>query len=445
MTLIFVLLAIALIYIAYKYPKQTFIIGLLILPFHAAIVTFLKSFLGLGNVSYVILTLWKEFILFGILANIAISRINNKEKLKFEFIDYLIVLFGVLAILVSLINHIDLKTFIYGIRYDFEIFAVFYVARNLKFNKEEIISFFKRSFPVVVAVALFAIIQHFLPNDFLKHLGYQTGEWTPGSVSAFQLIGDTQILRSQSFFSGPNQLGLFLTSAFIFYLSQYGLFKKELNSKLLIGLLLLVLIALVFTFSRSAWIILIAGIILIAFNHFKKYWLNITIFIAMFVVLLIPLFFSNNIVSENKIINNYVLHQGSTQERIDRFNSNLDIFKRNPFGLGAGTSGLAAFTLDSSNKNIIPENWFLQIGVEYGYVGLILYILIIASLIYKTTKSKNQFAFSGFLIIAITSIYSLFLPIWTDAPSNFWIWLMIGLIYIQIPNNQPNENIKCSN
>ena len=76
----------------------------------------------------------------------------------------------------------------------------------------------------------------------------------------------------------------------------------------------------------------------------------------------------------------------STNGRIDQWSRSLDVIKEQPL-FGVGASGFKQANKIISDKNQIPytikvTNSYLQIFVEKGIVGIILYGLLIVMIVY---------------------------------------------------------------
>jgi O-antigen ligase len=100
-----------------------------------------------------------------------------------------------------------------------------------------------------------------------------------------------------------------------------------------------------------------------------------------------------------------------------------------PFGCGAGCAGTASFYND---QVLISENYYLQIGQEYGLAGLILWLIIMYYIVSTLWRNRRDgmtavwlSALAGYLIIG------LFLHVFNDEPLVI-LWFMIaGVLYGQ--------------
>jgi hypothetical protein len=82
----------------------------------------------------------------------------------------------------------------------------------------------------------------------------------------------------------------------------------------------------------------------------------------------------------------------------------------------------------------LPENWYLQIGVELGWMGFVLYLALILILLQKlgmevrSQKSEvtDLCSLSSFLFFLAISIAALFLHAWEDAAVAYTAWLLLA-------------------
>jgi len=73
----------------------------------------------------------------------------------------------------------------------------------------------------------------------------------------------------------------------------------------------------------------------------------------------------------------------------------------------------------------LPENWYLQIGVELGIMGFALFILIIFFVIRMLRQSKDYSLGEGVLLGFVgISIAALFLHAWEDSAVAYTLWVL---------------------
>jgi hypothetical protein len=453
---------------------------LILLPFHAFIVTVMtKMILGSGRAPFGLLALWKEGIL-GVIIGMAMLEIfrNQKPETRNQCVDVMDVcilfLLGISVVLLT-INHASLIVYLYGFKYDFIPLIAFLILRRVPWTEVFIASVLRTLLITGGIVAAYGIVTLVLPSAYFSWLGYSDAHslYIPGSpIAAFQKIGGSNgILRMQSTFSGPNQMGLWLLIPWICCFVNI-LRGRSINSGKFFTLIVLLSMGIIFSFSRSAWIGAavagtIASFVLIPAPLRKTLGLiavSFTSIVVASVLLVFPQVFFRTI---------------SNQGHIDRPIAALQKIWDHPLGMGIGTAGPASnrtsdpcvflpgnSTLDwlqpgnsplcvfLGNKQTVPEikdrlchcaflpeNWYLQIGVEMGIVGMVLWIVITMSVLQKLwvqrtgvqnilqdRKSHDVFRFGVFLSFLALSIAALFLHAFEDSAVAYTVWILIAAI-----------------
>lgn len=111
----------------------------------------------------------------------------------------------------------------------------------------------------------------------------------------------------------------------------------------------------------------------------------------------------------------------STGEHFERATNAAQLVWENPLGLGLGeTAGVS----QRFGEEITPENTYLGVALELGWLGGILFLFFCGKLLWELKKSNSPFFFSlsGILIIA------LFLHPLEDAPTAISLFLLAGMI-----------------
>lgn len=420
------------------------LIGLL--PFHALLVTFGTQVLeGPGNSPLTVLALWKEALL-GLILLLAVLEWLKKPSIKLDIFDWLILGMLALSVIVTAQTHGDWKLYAYGFKYDFVPLVAFLVLRRVAWSE----GFLDRAFKTILisagVVCIYGMISWYLPQSFFSLLGYSDlhSLYTPdGPLAAFQQIGGTSIRRLQSTMSGPNQLGLWLLLPFSIIISR----NKKIGSwGLVVGVF--VLCAMFMTLSRSA---LLAAAVMVGLTLWKQlsqsqFWKFAgALFVASF-VLAIGSYFT---------IPDIVVRTASTSDHISRPMEAVRIIRQHPFGLGLGMAGPASnrvsdtcvhleegadasWAADRPNLCVfvgdvqaqpedrecscplLPENWYLQMGVEMGVLGIVLFVVLTILLTLRLSGAM-QLAFVG------VSIAALFLHAWEVTALAYSLWFLISL------------------
>jgi O-antigen ligase len=406
-----------------KFIIYGLVIILVLMPFHA----FLAISLGSLGIDRTLVQSWKEILIL-IMSFIWVIYQISKKKLAFktDAINLLFLSIIFLSILVSAFIRPGSEALLFGIKTNLVALALFFIAQIPISNK----SFLKRNLlwliiiPGVV-VSLLAFFQAFLITpETLEKIGY-----TAATINPRQIIdGSINFLRSFSTLGGPNQLGAYLLIPLAFSL-VYGIRQKK---WFVLLPSMLILAAIVLSFSRSAWIGAIITFSLSVFLSISKkqkiYFLIISLLVAFIVGGTIASQIGTNERLQNVLLHGRVFEgriEGSDQGRLESIARIAGEVTARPFGHGLGSAGPASFR---SENPIIPENWFLQIGYEIGIAGLLLYIFAFAALLGEFIRNRsNNLAITLFSITAGVLVINIFLQAWADSTLALMMFALYGI------------------
>lgn len=447
---------------------------LCLLPFHALAVTVLtKMIAGPGHAPMPVLAVWKEAVLALILvvacAEVFVLAVSGKRqavRMRVDVIDAIILaLLGIALALFFYRPWMTTTGFVLGFKYDFIPLIAFLILRRVQWSERFRTQAESLLLAVGGIVALYGILTFFAPKGFFRLLGYSDAHslYIPsGPLAAYQQVSGSAIRRIQSTFSGPNQFGIWLLiplsvmAASLLSRQRLAISGKPtfpIRQYLLLGLLLL---ALVLTFSRSAWI----GAFVIGCAALYPLLPR-----RMFVQMLVSVSAIAAIVAvaASLVAPSVLLRKTSTWGHIVRPLQAIREIRRYPLGMGLGAAGPATNRMREpcvylpsgadpawakasprlcvfvgSNQvqpadhtctcAMLPENWYLQIGVELGVLGLVLYgafILLVLKTLSVVEVVREQ-SLHVFLLFLSISIAALFLHAWEDAAVAYTGWMLIA-------------------
>lgn len=249
------------------------------------------------------------------------------------------------------------------------------------------------------------------------------------------LFGLGGVKKAVSFFPNPNMLGVYLAS--LIPITMVYWLRDRINLKnifLTISIVAPFLALVLLTYSRRAWIGLLAGILILAWQ-IKSRKIRI-ISLLIFVALSLTLFFGLGYETFwLRIETIFDPDYPSQAKRLDALYSLSQILTSNlshfVYGLGAGSYGPGSF-LTQQPKLI--DNYFLLLWVEYGIIGLFLYLSIFVALILEIRRlrkvdAKIRYLASGILAGAVVIFISGLVgtnPI--TSPTNLYLWVFLGLL-----------------
>jgi len=429
--LIIGLIWLGLAYLVFTHPKWSIFLLLALLPFNALIKTFSGHLFGLQPSEIVAMALWKELIILFLILAIIIQSIKEKRlPFKLQKSDYLILILLTLALTSWIITGLGIKNLVFGIKYDLLFLLFFLAVKALDFNRNDLIRIIKIILISALITGILAIAQATLPETLMTKLGYNPGNihWQPFQPqSASQSING--LVRISGPFSGPNQLGVYL----VFILLLTASLASQVKSRRFKGFAILstifLLIPIFLSYSRTAWVSLIIGLFVLMLINFsgRENWFK---FVAG--ILLLGLIIGVMLHSRLGV---NILHRHTDFDRQQRFYQSSQLLLDNPFGVGLGRVGPAAQWIKGREDVLISENFYLQIGLELGFLGLAVFLAIMALVIkrlwQKFKKFSNQLS-KGVVLAGIIGLIGVlasgfFLHTLTDASLIYTLAIVVAL------------------
>ncbi|MDD5026684.1 MAG: O-antigen ligase family protein [Candidatus Peribacteraceae bacterium] len=433
-----------------------------LLPLHALLVTVgTKLIAGPGHAPLTALALWKEGVLVFILAlamvEVALS-LRRASSFRLDVMDLLILALIILGIVVTAFTHQDWKLAVLGFKYDFLPLVAFFVLRRATWSEGFLDTACKVLLAAGAVTAAYGLTTLLLPREFFLWLGYGDAHslyFPDQPLASFQLIAETGIRRIQSTFSGPNQFGLWLLIPLAIILTQLKNLKGRHTSSLrLFGLFVFLGGALFFSFSRSAWIGA-AVMTLVALHGAlprRIFWRSFAALMLVGVVVA-----AAGIALSPKALGRLSSSRGHLTRPLEA----VHVIIAHPFGLGLGTAGPASNRVSETCVMLRPqddpawaksqptlcvflgttqvqpadhicrcpfhpENWYLQIGVEFGVLGFILFIALVIVILRRLGKEHTDISFIFLAFLAI-SIAAFFLHAWEDAAIASTLWILTAV------------------
>lgn len=395
----------------------------LIMPFHA----FLSVWLGTIFGHQAIIQSWKELVILimfiaslpKILSNINQLQIYLKSKWLISGL-----LFGLAGIIISIPRHIPIKTLAYGMKTDlfFILLAIILAVAEIKYLAPKIANIIILTGALI---GLFGVLQiWFLPVDFLSHFGYSAATIVP----YLRINQASPLIRIISTLGGPNQLGSFLILPICLSLTMMVKFRRY-----YLGLPLIAeFLSIWHSYSRSALAGLVIALLVLGGLLVKRaYLLSISIIMAICVVALAGFVYYK--LHTSSTWRYYIYRNQSNQISNIKSSDGLRLaankegireFMAHPFGLGLGTAGPASLY---TAKPLITENYYLQIAVETGIIGLVLFILWLAfGLQYLLLFRSQPVAIALISSFFGLSVVNLFLHGWADSSTSLVYFGLMG-------------------
>ena len=253
----------------------------------------------------------------------------------------------------------------------------------------------------------------------------------------------TNWLRAYGLTSHPNQLGLLLVTL-ILLLWPYQVSFHRVPTLFWLGLTLGIL-ALLMSWSRSAWLALgvATAVHLLAWYRKKEnLFISAKAIISILLgtaVIFVFLFYFRDILMGRFLLQNSTLEARSLFERQRDFNIALQLLATNPF-LGTGLGNYLQMAARISPAAQIVHNVPLLLGVEFGLLGLLCWIIFLVA---PLTRRNLLTHFVGETAVWLALIT---ISIWQPEPHIFLpkgaiIWALAAAAWSKQPQSKPTMRL----
>lgn len=407
---------------------------LLYMPLH----TLLSRWLSLYTGGLMVWETGKDFltVLIAGLAALVLSRKLIKRKLPNSILYFLIcsLIYTLLHLGFWLKSGVDLHATITGTLYNLRPLAylVIGLAVGLSINKKRLLIISKILLFISTITVVFALIQYLAPKDLMTHFGYSIER---GAKPNFFIDDKPDFPRVMSTLREPNSFGAYLIVPITLLWVRIMGDKFDRKKVFILGLFGVHLLALILTFSRSAWVGALISLALasVIFKKefigeiLKKYWKVLLLLAAMFAIGLF-------LAKDHYVVQNILLHSDQKTVEVDPNQKRLDVQKQavkdilaNPLGHGPGTAGPVAFA--NRAGGLITENYYLQIGYEVGILGLLLFLLLMFISFFSIGRSPP--AILGIVLLSSFWAYAfigMLTHVWTNEAVAYQWWLLSGIV-----------------
>ncbi len=407
----------------------------ILIPFHA----FLTVWLADGFGGYTALRLWKEYLLALLFAGglylLWVDRSEN-DAVRKNPLFLLILAYGALLLVSGAVavarETVSPLAYAYGLLQNGR-FLVFFVAVWLAVRYGgNTLSRWKHFvlWPAAVVV-IFALLQYFVfPINLLERFGYG-----PETIPAVSTIDDKEAYqRVQSTLRGANPLGAYLV-VIISVLAVSVASRWRRTSRWHVALLALSFVALALTFSRSAWIGVLAALGCIIWLAVQKNFSK-RLIAGVLAGFVIAFGTSVYLLRDNDTFQNAFFHtdensQSEISSNTGRFNAlsqGVRDIANEPLGRGTGTAGPASF-YNTGKQPRIAENYYMQIGQEVGWLGIGLFVAInvyVGKLLWRARQNDLAMALLASLIgLTLVNMLS---HAWADDTLAYLWWGLAGIM-----------------
>ncbi len=360
---------------------------------------------------------------------------KKKAGKPFKLLLAAAVLYGFLHLLLWLAHPgLHTESAILGSIYNVRLFgfAVLSYGAVLLMPKFAFSSVLKVVLGISTVVAFLGVLQYFLPNDLLTHVGYSLER---GVRPAFAIDDNASFPRIMATLREPNALGAYLMLPIAAMVAL--LFRlRDANKRLIIGGALgLHLLAVLLTFSRSAWLATAVVALLVVWwqkrtwvlNYARRFWPMV----ALIIVLVGIIGYSQR---HSHLFQQYIVHSNPS-EQVQDLDSNdyhsllvtegLKGVQEAPLGHGPGTAGIVS--IRNPNGGQLTENYYIQIAYEVGILGASLFIAVNIWFCVKLWQRRDLYSVilcASFLGYVLTNML---LHTWSNEAVAAQWWILAGM------------------
>ena len=338
--------------------------------------------------------------------------------------DFFLTLIFLFFLSVEVLHSIDIGISLNFVFLLLEGFCLFLLIVNFERPRHLLLAFWGGG----VAQALLGSYQFFTQNIFAnKWLGLAAQAANqPGSFVIDSGLG--RWLRAYGSFGSPNILGGYLAVIFILGLLMYLNSRPSHKIFLTLGQAI-ILTGLILSFSRSAYLAVLFGWVLIGlfllvrkFNFFNRLHLyGMYIKQSIFYLLVFTVLFYNfEFLFTARLNFSNHLEDVSVSERAEQYSDSANFFRQHPFlGVGPGAYTLALFRANPSLPGYAYQpvhNIYVLILTEWGILGAIVWLAVFGRLI-LLVRARNP-----------EMLPVVFVPLIIGAFDHYWWSLYAGII-----------------
>ncbi len=436
------LLALGLLAIAARWPDRALIALIVLIPFQELL---LAKLWALGAPTSIVrhLSAWKEAFALGIVVAGARNfiatgrRADALDRLGLGFVLVALVYLGLQhEIIPSAPSSSSIR--LLGFREDAGFVLLLLGARHAPLPAgflERIGRVALLVAAVVAGIAIFEALDSTAWNHFvvytLRYTVYEVGILHTNPVNfsdirTYNTIAGHHIIRVGSVFLNPLTLGFYLVLGFAIALERSARGRAR---PWVIVSLLMIAAALLMTQTRSAILaaLVVALLALQPASGRSPHWrAQLAILIAAVALVAVPTAFATHL-SQRVTTANTADNAG----HVTSFWQGLSTVIHHPLGQGLGTSaGTGQRFASTFSQLVIPENTYLQYGVELGIVPMLMFAALSVTLVLKARAAARRYP--HYLIaasagaIAGLAIGAWFLQPWTDISAAWSVWGLTG-------------------
>jgi hypothetical protein len=326
---------------------------------------------------------------------------------------------------------------------------VYFIGRFISVEKVNINKYFNLICLISIAAGVVVLVEAISGQYLQIHTGYADfmlqyfNQPTSGNYGlSWTFETDNGLKRFASFFSMPleHAAATIISASVIAALITTDSNKIILNKFIVISILA-TLISIIFALSRASLISYFIVIYVYASITDRKKLVKFIHYALIFISIIFLIYVRGDIYEF--IINTINFTNSSSLTHIVAWLQGIDTIGSSPFGLGLGASGNVANVIGDATSG---ENEFFVIGVQVGFLPMLLYLLLYIYIIYlafKMFKSSKGKIKKMALVILLIKIGLIIPSLSSELESYIYIsyitWFFIGYFINMISISNTNK------
>lgn len=281
----------------------------------------------------------------------------------------------------------------------------FYAVFNNTTNKKDVWSL------VIVMCLSMLLVDYYTINQI---------HWYSNLESRSKITGTFQFL-------GPNEVAAFFNEYTIILMAIFYCMKKSVVRWALLGLILIDIFCITFTYSRGAYAGFVVGLLILFALKDRKMLIPLILILCLWQTALPEKVVER--IKETKTESGQL--DESSQRRINIWEQALELFQTNPIsGIGFGVFRYLGLDLGDTH------NIYVKLLTEQGIIGLLIFLCIIFAfmregyVLYQKGQSDEEkgFGLGFFICIFVMLINNFFGDRWTYMEANSYLWIFAALV-----------------
>ncbi|MFA5926099.1 MAG: O-antigen ligase family protein [Parcubacteria group bacterium] len=245
-------------------------------------------------------------------------------------------------------------------------------------------------------------------------LGQSLGKLVENNPSWLVNVSGNTLMRAFGLFPDPHSFSVFVSLCFFVAVGYVASKEKRRFRGFAIFGLTVMLLAVLLSFSRGAYLGILGGIIFfLAAMLGKKNMLGKILIVLVFVIL--AMIISGQSSFLQRFSSSFNMREGSNAERIKNWKQAVEIIVSRPLtGVGIGNYASQIDPLAGERSSIYAHDIFLDIAAETGIINGIVFALLILIPVFRFLKEKDVLGFGLGASLIYFLVHGIFdTPIWS--------------------------------